>query len=70
MLLVKENSTRLAGLETRSVGSQTSFEGGTTSVGSQSSFFLQTWEPCSYGLNSRGVSAGIATFAAPNWLHH
>ena len=67
VLLVKENSTRLAELETRSVGSQTSSEVGTPSVGSQTSFFttdlgtLQQWP-----LHSRGVSVGITALAAPN----
>ena len=40
VLLVKENSTRLAELEIRSVGSQTSFEVGIRSVGSQSSLWV------------------------------
>ena len=54
VLLVKENSTRLAELETSSVGSQTSSEVGTRSVGFQSSFLLLTWEPCSNGAPFKG----------------
>ena len=63
VLLVKENSTRLAELEIRSVGSQTSLKVGTQSVGSQSSSFTTDMEGC-IGWN---YSACSTELTASSW---